>query len=261
MNARDFWYRRDDFIPVVGHRGICAHYPENTLVSFQAAIDCGVDLIEFDVNVTKDGELVVIHNNTIDATSDHTGRTRDYTLAELKTFDFGVKFPDKYSGEKIPTLREVLELVTRKSDTLLLNVEIKDKEHETVDKTIAMLGEFGLCERSVIACFDAEIIRYTKTAYPDMRTQGFPGRYMNNFTEDTYDVMFGMGIPISWKDCTPEGIRADIEFAKKRGILAWLFIADTPDAVRSCIGYGCDNVTGNDPAVALETLRSLKLHG
>ena len=181
----DLWYARPDHIPVLGHRGICARFPENTLISFEAAIDLGVDLIEFDVNLTRDRELVVIHDNSIDRTSDHTGLTRDYTLAELKTFDFGVRFSENFKGTIIPTLREVLELVNSKSDTLLLNVEIKDMTHECVDKTVAMLHEYGLSERSVIACFDAAVIRYTKSAHPEMRTQGFPGRYMQNFTEET----------------------------------------------------------------------------
>lgn len=260
MEEKDLWYARKNHIPVLGHRGIFAKYPENTLVSFEAAIDLGVDLIEFDVNVTKDGELVVIHDNTIDRTSDHTGLTRDYTLAELKTFDFGVRFPDRFNGVRIPTLREVLELVVRRSDTLLLNVEIKDMTAECVDKTIAMLHGYGLAVRSVIACFDAAIIRYTKEKHPEMRTQGFPGRYMANFTEETYDCMFGMGIPINWNGCTPDVVRADVEFAKSRGILAWLFCADTPEAVRQCVEYGTDNITGNNPEVALNTLREMGLH-
>lgn len=192
------------------------------------------------MNLTRDGELVVIHDNSIDRTSDHTGLTRDYTLAELKTFDFGVRFSENFKGTKIPTLREVLELVNSKSGTLLLNVEIKDMTHECVDKTVAMLHEYGLAERSVIACFDAAVIRYTKSAHPEMRTQGFPGRYMQNFTEETYDCMFGMGIPIGWGDCTDEKITADVKFARSRGILAWLFCADTPEAVRRCVGFGTD---------------------
>lgn len=262
MNMQDLWYARPDYLPVLGHRGIAAKYPENTLMSFEAAIDLGVDLIEFDINVTRDGQLVVIHDNDIARTSDHAGLTRDYTLAELKSFDFGypAKYGDQFKGTTIPTFREVLELVQRKSKTVLLNVEIKDMHHQTVDDTIAMLHEFGLEERSVIACFDAEILRYTKAAHPHMRCQGFPGRYMRNFTEDTYHCMFGMGIPISGKDRTEEDIRADVAFAKKNGILAWLYVCDTSESVRTCVDYGADNVTGNDPVVALTTLREMGLH-
>ena len=259
MKNCELWYAKPNHIPVLGHRGICAKYPENTMVSFRAAIELGVDLIEFDVNVTKDNELVVIHDNAIDRTSDNTGLTRDYTLAELKKMDFGGKFDKKFKGEKIPTLREVLELAAP-HENLLLNVEIKDMYYETVDATVNMLKEFGIAERSVIACFDADIIRYVNRAHPEMRAQGFPGRYMQNFTEGTYDCMFGMGIPIRWKDCTDESIRADVEFAKSRGILAWLFCADNEEDVRRCVEFGCDNITGNNPEVALRVFREMNLH-
>lgn len=202
---------------------------------------------------------MVIHDNSVARTSDHEGSVHDYTLEELKSFDFSAG-KEGFAGVQIPTLREVLELVVRKSDTLLLNVEIKDKNHPVVDRTIAMLYEYGLADRSVIACFDAEIIRYTKTAHPEMRTQGFPGRFMHNFTEDTYDCMFGMGIPIHSADCTDQSIREDIAFARSRGILAWLYVADTEEAVKRCVDYGMDNITGNDPEVALTVLRQLGLH-
>lgn len=259
MKESELWYSRPDHIPVLGHRGISAQYPENTLPSFKAAIELGVDLIEFDVNQTRDGELVVIHDTSIDRTSNRQGLTRDYTLAELKTFDFGGWFGEKFQGETIPTLEQVLALAAASRKNLLLNVEIKDKTHDTVDRTVAMLHSFGLAERSVIACFDAEIIRYTKAAHPEMRTQGFPGRYMENFTEDTYDVMFGMGIPIG-KSTNDQQIAADVAFAKSRGILAWLFVADTQEDVRRCVDFGADNITGNNPGVALDTLREMGLH-
>jgi len=258
---RRLWDPRPESITVLGHRGICAKYPENTMISFEAAIALGVDLIEFDINVTKDGEPVVIHDNTIDRTSDHTGLTRDYTLAELKTFDFGCRFGSgAYSGQRIPTLRELLTLVTERSETLVLNVEIKDMTEEAVDKTTAMLTEFGLTDRCVIACFDAAVIRYVKAAHPEFRTQGFPGRYMSNFTPETYDCMFGMGIPISWGGCTEEQILSDIAFANEKGILPWLFVADTEEAVERCVRYGTANITGNNPEVALTVLRKLGLH-
>lgn len=255
----ELWYKRQNHIPVLGHRGIKAKYPENTLPSFEAAIALGVDLIEFDVNISKDGVPVVIHDNDIGRTSDHAGLTRSYTLEQLKSFDFGCKFGAEFAGTQIPTLEEVLALAAP-HEKLLLNVEIKDMTDEAVDKTVAMLRRFGLEDRSVIACFDAGIIRYTKKAYPHMRCQGFPGRYMQNFTEETYACMFGMGIPIGWKGCTEESILADVAFAKSRGILAWLFCADTREDVRRCVEYGCDNITGNDPEVALRVLRGMNLH-
>jgi len=256
---KDLWQATPEHIPVLGHRGICAKYPENTMVSFEAAIAAGVDLIEFDVNITADGIPVVIHDNDIARTADHQGLSRDYTLAELKSFDFGVRFDPAFCGAQIPTLREVLTLAAPHPD-LLLNVEIKDMTAEAVDKTMAMLKEFGLEERSVIACFNAGILLYVQKHYPHMRTQGFPARYMKEQDDRIYQKMFGMGIPIRAKDSSDERIRADIAFARERGILVWLFSADTPEDVMRCVAYGCDNITGNDPEVALEALRKKGMH-
>ena len=254
------WYKTDRHIPVLGHRGIKAKYPENTLISFQKAIELGVDLIEFDVNITADGVPVVIHDNDITRTSNQKGPVRSYTLSQLKSFDFGGWFGEEFVGTTIPTLEEVLTLAAP-YENLLLNVEIKDMTQEAVDKTLALLQRFGVEDRSVIACFDAAILRYTKETYPHIRCQGFPERYMKNFTEATYDVMFGMGIPMHRPELTNEEIRADVSYAKARGILSWLYCADTEENVRRCVDFGCDNITGNDPAVALDTLRKMGLHG
>ncbi len=154
----------------------------------------------------------------------------------------------------------MLTLVDRLSDTVLLNVEIKDMYHDTVDQTVQMLHDHGLADRSVIACFDAQILRYTKKAHPEMRCQGFPGDVMQSFDESTYDCMFGMGISISGKNVTDESIRHWMNFCREKGILAWLYCADTEEDVRKCVAFGCDNITGNDPCVALETLRKMGLH-
>ncbi len=241
-------------IMVVGHRGMAALYPENTLISFKAALDAGVDLIEFDVHLTKDGVPVVCHDSNVERTTNGTGEISEMTLDELKRLDAGVKKHVRFAGERIPTLEEVLTLIRSAYYPVLLNVEIKPSNHEVVDKAVAMLRKFGLDKRSVIACFNAEILRYTKHTYPEMKTQGFPGRHMGNFTEDTYDCMYGIGIPITWNGCTPEKIRADVELARSHGLKRWLFCADTEEAVAKCVEYGCTNVTGNNPLPAIRYL-------
>ncbi|MBQ8207145.1 MAG: alcohol dehydrogenase catalytic domain-containing protein [Clostridia bacterium] len=246
-------------IMVVGHRGMRDLFPENTMISFAAALDAGVDLIEFDVHLTKDGIPVVCHDGNVRRTTDGEGEIKDMTLEELKKLDAGIKKHTRFAGEKIPTLEEVLTLMKNAPYEVLLNVEIKPSDHKVVDKTIAMLRKFGLAERSVIACFDAEIIRYTKSTYPEMKTQGFPGRYMSNFTEDTYECMYGIGIPINWGDCSDESIKADVEMAKSKGLMRWLFCADNEDDVAKCVKLGCTNVTGNDPMPAIRYLAKMGL--
>ena len=97
-------------VKIFAHRGASAYAPENTLEAFRLAMEQGADGIELDVQLTKDGELVVIHDETIDRVSNGKGAVRDYTLEELKSFSVSNHF-EQYPDVKIPTLREVLELV------------------------------------------------------------------------------------------------------------------------------------------------------
>ena len=109
-------------IKIYAHRGASAYAPENTLPAFQAAMEQGADGIELDVHLSRDGELVVIHDEELDRTTNGTGLVKDHTLAELKKLcaDNGMS---GYGDVRIPTLQEVLELV--KPSGMLVNIELK----------------------------------------------------------------------------------------------------------------------------------------
>jgi len=110
---------------IFAHRGSKGTHPENTLASFKEAVRVGSDGIELDVHLTKDGHLVVIHDETVDRTTNATGEIRNLTLAEIKELDAGSWFHNKYAGEKIPTLEEVLLLLTELGFNGQLNIELK----------------------------------------------------------------------------------------------------------------------------------------
>ena len=108
--------------PVIfAHRGACAHAPENTLSSFNLAVEVGADAIELDVKLTRDERAVVIHDPTLDRTTDGKGKVNEHTLEELKQLDAGAKFNARFTGEKIPTLDEVFESVGKR---IFINVEL-----------------------------------------------------------------------------------------------------------------------------------------
>jgi glycerophosphoryl diester phosphodiesterase len=106
---------------IFGHRGACAHAPENTLASFEMAFNHSADAVELDVKLSKDSHVVVFHDQTVDRTTEGKGKVNDLTLAELKSLDAGSFFNEKFKGERIPTLDEVFEHVGKK---LFVNVEL-----------------------------------------------------------------------------------------------------------------------------------------
>ena len=106
---------------IFGHRGACAHAPENTIASFKLAVEQHTDFIELDAKLSLDGQVMVIHDQTVDRTTNGTGAINQLTLAQLKEFDAGSKFDLKYTGEKIPTLDEVFKAVGK---DVFVNVEL-----------------------------------------------------------------------------------------------------------------------------------------
>ena len=113
---------------IVGHRGVAGHFPENTRISVQAAIDMGLKWVEVDVQPTKDEVLVVCHDHTINRCSNGRGRVDAYTLDELRQFDFGAWYDAQFTGEPLMTLQELLDLAHHHQ--LNLNIEVKiDKQN------------------------------------------------------------------------------------------------------------------------------------
>lgn len=114
----------------IGHRGAKGHEAENTLASFQKALELGADGIEFDIRLSADGRLIVIHDETVDRTTDGTGRVSDFSLQELKTFRINKHY-------QIPELSEVFDLV---NSNYLINIELK--EYETTDPVVALIQQY-----------------------------------------------------------------------------------------------------------------------
>lgn len=126
---------------VIAHRGSRGTHPENTLPAFQEALQVKADGIELDVHLTKDQELVVIHDETVDRTTNGYGEIQELTLTEIKELDAGSWFSEKFKGTTIPTLQEVLMLLETEKFKGLLNIEIKtDKiQYAGIEAKIAAL--------------------------------------------------------------------------------------------------------------------------
>lgn len=245
------WNQSKNNILVFGHRGLKAFYPENTMISFQKALEAGVDGIELDINMTKDGHLVIIHDTSVDRTTNGSGLVQNHTLRELKELDAGSHFSWEFKNEKIPTFEEFLDLVKYKD--ILLNVEIKDYRESVVDKTISMLEEYHLSDKYVITSFCANITTYAHEKYK-VKTQGFPQWLVKNYKDDTNTHYYSVGIAMKYltKELCDQYSSMNID--------PWCYAPDNEEQVYKAIESGISLVTVNNPYPALKILKEKNLH-
>ena len=156
-----------------GHRGASGVLPENTLDAFAAAVREGADHLELDVHATADGEIVVLHDDVVDRTTDGTGPVRSFTLAALRGLDAGYRFrapdgtyPYRGRGLGIPPLAELLVALP----DVPLNIEVKQAEPPIVASVLAVLDRFGARERTLLAAEDGAIMTSIRAAAPDVVT-------------------------------------------------------------------------------------------
>ena len=235
-------------IIVEGHRGACALYPENTLLSFEKAIEMGVDAVEFDIWLSKDKVPVLMHDGNPWRTCGVDSHLRNMTLAEIKKLDpcSFRKFGEIFRGQvQVPTLYELLDLVKAKQPALKLGVEIKEYTEETVDITVKALKEYGVFENCWFYAFNGRIIRYLKETY-NARTMGYPDLQMQEF--DGYDAYEEIGISMN----IARSEAGNLYMSK--GFPMHMFCADTEEDVNFCIEKGASLITANDPRPLLKVL-------
>ena len=238
-------------IVVEGHRGYCAKYPENTLISFEAALDLGVDAIEFDVWLTSDKVPVLMHDGNARRTCGIDRHLRNMTLAEVKALEpaYTEKFGDLYKGKgvTVPTLEELLILCKEKRPDIKLGVEIKEYTEENVDLTVALLKKYGFFDTCYFYAFNGRIIKYLKSKY-NGRTMGYPDFQMGEFAPDTYEYYEEIGIANNI-------VKSEIfPIYVAKNLPMHLFCADTEEDVRLFIEKGADLITANDPVPLLKVL-------
>jgi len=154
----------------VGHRGAKGHAPENTMISFMMGTDMGVSAVETDVHLSKDGEVVLIHDHTVDRTTNGHGFVKDMTLAELKKLDAGSWYDARFSGERIPTLTELLAWA---KDRVGVAIEIKNGPiyyPGIAEKTIRLLREYRMERQVILISFDHFVLREAKQIAPEIAT-------------------------------------------------------------------------------------------
>ena len=151
---------------IIAHRGSSAHAPENTLAAFQLAAEQGADAIELDVDLTRDGHAIIMHDATIDRTTDGSGAVNALTLEEIRRVDAGAWKSAAFKGERVPLLAEVFAAVGQR---VLINVEVKStslRSNGVEAKVAALVQQHDLFERVIISSFNPFALRRIKQIEP-----------------------------------------------------------------------------------------------
>lgn len=159
-------------LPIIyAHRGAKAYAPENTMAAFKLAIDMESEGIETDVHLSKDGYLVLIHDEKVNRTTNGKGYIKDMTLEEIKRLDAGVKFSEKFKGEKIPTLEELICLI--KNTDIILNIEIKNNiiNYPGIEeKVVKLIKKYKIEKRVIVSSFNHNTIYKIKDIDENIKT-------------------------------------------------------------------------------------------
>lgn len=263
-------------VRVAAHRGNSHDYPENTIVAFQSALQLPVDQLEIDLHMTKDGEIILMHDHTVDRTTNGTGLIRNYTFKALRELDAGGWKGEAFRGVRVPAFVEFLELL-KDYPEMTVNVELKDYPlaaenwplesarawaKESTEKSLQLIEQYGMADRIWINCWSGELLEYIDKAYRHRyKLHGyFPFSLMHGEkTRDPYDYLHCVCLFGSKESPVVE--KAEYDRAKSRGVEPWNFFpGDEIENYEAAIANGCMLLTCNDPAKAIGYLKSRGLH-
>jgi len=245
-------------VKIVAHRGDSGTYPENTCLAFRKAVELGVEMVEFDVIPSADGEVMIIHDQTVDRTTDGTGCVMEMTCAELRKLDAGVI--RNMPGNGIPTLAEAIEAIGPDtelnvnfnfsdvcSDGEQLSAEMEKLLYAFEEKTLRTVRDAGALERSVFAIYPVAQIERVRRFEPKAECVLLSWRDGDEYIRKSVEL----GLKVTQPG---RGLMSE-EFVRKlhdAGLVGNVFYADTEEDMTDYIGMGIDGILTNEPGLLLK---------
>lgn len=254
---------------VIAHRGDSRNYPENTLPAFESAVRMGIDVVETDIHLTKDGVLVIWHDPTLERNTDGRGRIEDHTLEELRRFDAGYTFtqdggktfPFRGKGVRICTLAEALEHCPGQR----FNIDLKTKCPEIVDEFIRVIREHDAVDRVVGASFHLSNLKRLRRLAPDFLTSVTTAevvpllfRQKTHTLPKAFKRKIIFQIPMAAgpvKVVTPAFVKA----MHQRGAVVMVWTINDEETMRKLFEMGVDSVMTDDPALVIKVADEMNI--
>ena len=227
-------------IEVIGHRGAAGLEPENTLRSVRRAVELGVDRVEVDVRVSRDGRLVIMHDETVDRTTNGHGYVSELTFDELRSLDAGM-------GEKIPTLEEILKFTMGK-----VKLEIELKVPEATEPTIQLIEELNAEKDVIVISFIHELLERVHDLNPNIKTGALFFEVPKDILHRAQKVHAG-SIHIYYRNVDSELVKE----AHRSGLEVAVWNPNRIEEMREMIGLGVDAIGSDRPDILIQLLRDM----
>ena len=241
---------------IIAHRGDSAHRPENTLAAFASALELGAELVEMDVQITKDGAVVVMHDPSVDRTTDGRGRLRDLTLREVRRFSAGypVRFGAAFAGERVPTLAEALSFLRERARAM---IEIKsdsvtgDEDGGIEAIAVAEVRRLGMEKDVALISFDRRALLRCRKLAPEVARghvfeRGKPGDFLAGAREAGCEVV------MPHKSLLSDELR---DRAREAGVKVATWVVDDPAELPALARLDLFGIGSNRPGVLLDAMR------
>ncbi len=243
---------------IIAHRGASGHAPENTIASFQRAVELGSTFIETDLHVTRDGHFVAIHDDTVDRTTNGSGEVRNFTLDELRRLDAGLWFDREFMGERVPTLEEIIEF-SGKHDVVFY-LELKYLAVTGMDHALAAaLGKVKSAARTIVISFDASALASLRRIDPAIM--------MGLLVEDARPDSIRAALALGARQLCPESSRVDgkfVEQAHRSDLPVVTWTVNAAENMRAMIANRVDGIMTDFPdrlRAVIEDLQARKSVG
>ena len=237
---------------VIAHRGASGHAPENTLAAFRKAAALGAPFVETDLHLTRDAHFVAIHDETLERTTNGRGRVREFTLAELRKLDAGSWFGSDFTGERIPTLPDILEFANKNDEVFYLELKLTGTwggEHALV----GALQQSGEIARVVVMSFEPRVLESLRKSEATLMT----ALLYEGALRDPFDKALACGarqMAVRGDLVTP----ALLAEARRRDLQVVCWTVNNPAHVRALVAAGVDGIISDYPERVLAALKEKK---
>lgn len=235
---------------IFAHRGYSSLYPENTMVAFREAEQVNADGIEIDIQMTKDGELVIIHDEKVDRTTNGKGMVKDFTYSQIRRLDASANFKEGTINSPIPSLKELFEWM--QDNSIICNIELKNNRIDykgMEEKMIVLIREFNLSERIIISSFNHYSLVYCHQIAPDIETAPLlsngiyqPWIYAHAIKAKSFHP--------NYKKINEELIRKAAQYKVK----VRPYTVNCPTQIKKFVDAGISGIITDEPALAKEII-------